>query len=79
VYDLERRDPSGVWRLVQRFGSYEEAASALDREIGDSQATASVRISRFDPRRRLQRIGVAVFAVLVLIVIAIWIALLASS
>lgn len=74
-YDLERRGPSGVWRQVQRFGSYEEAATAVDRELAASRAApASLRISWFDPRRRRKLIGLAVFAVFVLGIVAAWIA-----
>jgi hypothetical protein len=65
--------------LVQRFGSYEEAAAAFDRELADSKTPASVRISRFDPRRRLKLIGLAVLVVLGLAIVAAWIAFLASG
>lgn len=65
---IEERDEAGRWIDRGRFGSYDEAAEALDRlSAGLGQ---NFRIRELNPRRRLRLVAVVVVAVVLLAAIA---------
>jgi hypothetical protein len=67
---VEERDETGRWIERGRFGSYDEAAEALDRlNAGSAQ---EFRIVQVNPRRSLRLVAAAVGVVVLLAAIAGW-------
>jgi hypothetical protein len=65
---IEERDEAGRWIERGRFGSYDEAADALDRPSAGLEQ--SFRIRELNPRRRPRLVAVVVAAVVLLAAIA---------
>jgi hypothetical protein len=71
TYVVEERGETGRWIERDRFGSYDEAAHAFDRL---SVASEVSRIRRLDPRHGLKVVAAVVGAVVMLAVVAWWVA-----
>jgi hypothetical protein len=67
---VEERDEAGRWIERGRFGSYDEAAEALDRLGAGSEQ--DFRIREVNPRRWLRLVAAAVAAVVLLAAIAVF-------
>jgi hypothetical protein len=67
---IEERDEAGRWIERGRFGSYDEAADALDRPSAGLEQ--SFRIRKLNPRRWPRLVAVVVAAVVLLAAIAMF-------
>jgi hypothetical protein len=72
MFVVEERGEAGTWIARDRFGSYDEAADAFDRLSVASEA--SFRIRRLDPRHGPKVVAAVVGAVVLLAVVAWWVA-----